>query len=142
MRRGQTPTPTTPADPNTQFSKRELLEASGLSPKTFDTIRKAARVKGPSHGGMDWAFTAEDVRALIHKALGGTFTDRGPPAAAAWKTLLEERGYVVAPENQQHGPPTPLAEPPNKHCRAHASSYVRTSTPPFASCGAAPVSSL
>ena len=91
MRRGQEERPA--GDPNAQFSKRELLEASELSPKTFDTIRKAARVKGPSHGGMNWAFTAEDVRMLIYKALGGTFTDRGPPAAAAWKALLEERGF-------------------------------------------------
>ena len=68
----------------------ELLEASGLSPKTFDTIRKAARVRGPGHGGMDWAFSVEDVRALIYKAESGTFTERGPPAAEAWRALLEE----------------------------------------------------
>ena len=51
MRPGMMPRPE--GDPNAQFSKRELLEASGLSAKTFDTIRKAARVKGPGHGGMD-----------------------------------------------------------------------------------------
>jgi hypothetical protein len=97
MRRGQDPRPY--QDPNTQFSKRELLEASGLSPKTFDTIRKAARVKGPSHGGMDWAFTAEDVRSMIYKASGGTFTERGGPAATAWRGMLVERGFRVDDEN-------------------------------------------
>jgi hypothetical protein len=101
MRRGQDPRPR--QDPNTQFSKRELLEASGLSPKTFDTIRKAARVKGPSHGGMDWAFTAEDVRSLIYKASGGTFSERGGPAVAAWRTMLEERGFPVDVDDEGEG---------------------------------------
>src|SRR5881394_1650503 len=91
MRPGMMPRPE--GDPNAQFSKRELLEASGLSAKTFDTIRKAARVKGPGHGGMDWAFSPEDVRAMVFKAGGGTFTERGGPAVIAWRALLEERGF-------------------------------------------------
>ncbi|MCC6677094.1 MAG: hypothetical protein IT436_08115 [Phycisphaerales bacterium] len=70
------------------FTKAELLEASGLSAKTFDMIRKAARVKGPSHGGLNWMFTREDVRALVHCAGGGRFTERGPGPAAAWERLL------------------------------------------------------
>ncbi len=77
------------------------MEASGLSAKTFDTIRKAARVRGPGHGGMDWAFSADDVRALIHKASGGTFSERGGPAVAAWRGMLEERGFVVEVEERR-----------------------------------------
>jgi hypothetical protein len=38
----------------------------------------------------------DDVRALIYKASGGTFTERGAPAAAAWRAMLEELG--IAPE--------------------------------------------
>src|SRR3954470_9986950 len=101
MRRGQTTKPSPKPNssrrggPPVMFSKRELLEACELSPKTFDTIRKAARVRGPGHGGMDWAFSADDVRALIYKASGGTFTERGRPAAAAWRGMLEERGFEV-----------------------------------------------
>jgi|ERR1041384_1274751 hypothetical protein len=94
MRRGQT-RESTQQQTGPTFSKRELLETSGLSPKTFDTIRKAARIKGPSHGGMDWAFSVDDVRALIYKASGGTFTERGGPAVAAWRRLLEENGVRV-----------------------------------------------
>jgi hypothetical protein len=70
------------------WTKQELMEASELSPKTFDTIRKAARVRGPSHGGLSWVFSRADVEALIQRAESGTFTERGPPAAAAWRKLL------------------------------------------------------
>lgn len=70
------------------FTKRQLLEAGGLSPKTFDAIRKAARVRGPGHGGLDWMFSREDVKALIHRARSGRFTERGPGPAAAWERLL------------------------------------------------------
>ena len=74
--------------PSRGWTKEELLEASALSPKTFDTIRKAARVRGPSHGGLSWVFSVEDVEALIHRAESGRFTERGPAAAVAWKALL------------------------------------------------------
>lgn len=77
-----------PAGPG--FTKQDLLDASGLSPKTFDMIRKAARVRGPGHGGLAWVFSAEDVAALASRAESGTFSHRGPPAAAAWRTLLSE----------------------------------------------------
>ncbi len=70
------------------WTKQELLDSSELSPKTFDAIRKAARVRGPSHGGRTWIFSVEDVQALIHRAESGTFTERGPPAAIAWRKLL------------------------------------------------------
>lgn len=82
------------------WTKQELMEAvvgegtarrGGLSPKTFDAIRKVARVKGPTHGGMSWVYSPEDVAALIHAADGGRFTERGAPIAAAWRQLLEER---------------------------------------------------
>jgi hypothetical protein len=71
------------------FTKEELLSSSGLSAKTFDMIRKAARVRGPSHGGLQWVFSPADVAALIQRAQSGTFTDRGPPAANAWQALLQ-----------------------------------------------------
>lgn len=70
------------------FTKQELLEAGAISAKTFDLIRKVARVKGPSHGGLNWMFSREDVRALVHSASGGRFTERGPGPAAAWERLL------------------------------------------------------
>jgi hypothetical protein len=75
-------------DSATGFTKQALLEASGLSAKTFDLIRKAARVRGPGHGGLKWIFSAADVAALIRRAESGTFTEKGPPAAAAWRELL------------------------------------------------------
>lgn len=96
MRPGQTPRPK--HDPEKSFTKRELLECSGLSGKTFDTIRKAARVKGPGHGGLDWVFTADDVRALIHRAGSGSFSERGGPAATAWRALMIEKGHWVEEE--------------------------------------------
>lgn len=84
MRRGQSPD-----DRNTEgFSKQELIEAASISPKVFDSIRKAARVRGPGHGGLNWIFSREDVEALIHRARSGTFSDRGAPAAEAWERLL------------------------------------------------------
>ncbi|MGH7130892.1 MAG: hypothetical protein ACREJO_02980 [Phycisphaerales bacterium] len=99
MRRGQTrPEPVNPNGPaelSVRFSKAELVDASGLSDKSFDTIRKAARVKGPSHGGRKWPFTAADVRALIARAESGSFTERGRPAATAWRALMTEAGLRV-----------------------------------------------
>ena len=95
MRRGQDFRPTT--DPSSGFSKAELLEASGLSSKTFDLIRKAARIRGPGHGGLDWMFTISDVTALILRAESGNFSERGGPAAEAWRGLLAERGVKLPP---------------------------------------------
>lgn len=99
MRRGQTrpdePNPNGPISATARFTKAELVEASGLSAKTFDTIRKAARVKGPSHGGMSWEFTVADLKALISRAESGSFTERGGPAATAWRAMLTELGIRV-----------------------------------------------
>jgi hypothetical protein len=50
---------------------------------------------------MDWAFTAEDVRMLIYKASGGTFSERGGPAVTAWRTMLEERGFRVDEDRER-----------------------------------------
>jgi hypothetical protein len=71
------------------FSKGQLMEAAGISSKTFDIIRKAARIKGPPHGGLGWIFSVEEVHILIHRARGGNFTERGAPAAEAWDILLK-----------------------------------------------------
>jgi len=90
MRRGQTRP--VYVDPSLTFPKVLLVEVSGLSGKSFDTMRKAARVKGPSHGGLGWLFSVDDVIALIKRAESGTFSERGGPPAAAWRALLEERG--------------------------------------------------
>lgn len=88
MRRGQTrPEPTPPGQRT--FTKAELIQAAGISAGTFDTIRKAARVRGPSHGGLTWPFSEADVLELIHRAESGSFTERGGPAASAWRTLLQ-----------------------------------------------------
>lgn len=87
MRRGQTRRPND-TDPNA-FSKQQLLDAAAMSPKTFDAIRKAARVRGPGHGGLNWMFSRSDIEAIIRKAEGGTFTEKGPAAAEAWRLLLE-----------------------------------------------------
>jgi hypothetical protein len=102
-------------DPNSRntegITKQDLCDAGDISPKTFDMIRKAARVRGPSHGGNTWVFTFEDVIALIKKAESGSFTERGGFAAKAWRALLEEQGFVLeaavpkrpAPQrNRQH----------------------------------------
>lgn len=88
MRRGQVPRRILPDGQS--FSKEHLLEVSGLSAKTFDMIRKSARVKGPTHGGRNWAFSREEVEMLIHRAASGRFTERGPPAAEAWRKMLDE----------------------------------------------------
>lgn len=74
-------------DPVDGFTKEQLLEAGELSSKTFDMIRKAARVKGPAHGGLGFVFSLDDVVALVKTAQGGRFTERGGPAAKGWRTL-------------------------------------------------------
>lgn len=94
MRRFQPPSEQ-PAEPDDGFTKQELLDVSGLSSKTFDMIRKAARIKGPGHGGLDWMFSLDDLKALVHRAESGSFTERGDPAAQAWRALLEERGVKL-----------------------------------------------
>ena len=92
MRRGQSPRRQLPEGQS--FTKAELLDAAEISPKTFDTIRKAARVTGPGHGGMNWEFSVEEVCRLITRAESGTFSERGLPAARGWRKLLEERGFA------------------------------------------------
>lgn len=87
MRRGQTRRPND-TDPNA-FSKQQLLDAADISSKTFDAIRKASRVRGPGHGGLNWMFSRTDIEAIIKKADSGTFTERGPAAAEAWRLLLQ-----------------------------------------------------
>jgi hypothetical protein len=77
------------------WTKRELIEVAELSPRSFDTIRKAARIKGPSHGGLNHVFDQEDMFALIQKAESGKFTVLGPVAARAWRVLLVEAGIVM-----------------------------------------------
>lgn len=83
------------------FTKERLLEVSGLSSKTFDTIRKAARVSGPPHGGLDWEFSRDEVERLIHRAASGRFTERGPPAASAWRDLLDGKIPLEAPSDEE-----------------------------------------
>lgn len=86
MRRGQSFRPND-HDPDA-FSKQQLLDAADISSKTFDAIRKASRVRGPGHGGLNWMFSRAEIEAIIKKAEGGTFTERGPAAAEAWRLLL------------------------------------------------------
>ncbi|MDX2119407.1 MAG: hypothetical protein SFY96_14620 [Planctomycetota bacterium] len=80
--------------PEPTFTKQDLLHAADLSSKTFDMIRKAARVRGPSHGGLSFEFSLDDVKSLIRTAGGGRFTERGAPAALAWRSMLEEHGIT------------------------------------------------
>jgi hypothetical protein len=82
------PVPMPNYDPSMRFTKQELMEVSGLSSKTFDMIRKAARVKGPIHGALSWEFTADELAILVLRAESGTFTERGGPAGVAWRRLL------------------------------------------------------
>ncbi len=92
MRRGQVPRQHVDG-----YTKAQLLEVAPISAKTFDTIRKAARVRGPGHGGLDWVFPLADVIAIVHRAESGTFSERGAPAAAAWRAMLTEQGVRVPP---------------------------------------------
>lgn len=77
------------------WTKQQLMEVADLSGKTFDTIRKAARVKGPSHGGLGYIFDEQDMFALIAKVESGRFSQLGPPVARAWRTLLAEAGIKM-----------------------------------------------
>lgn len=93
MGRGQN---TDPNDLNRDgVTKQELCEVGDISAKTFDLLRKAARVRGPSHGGNTWVFSYEDIVALIRKAESGSFTERGGYAAKAWRALLMEQGIEL-----------------------------------------------
>lgn len=90
------PEPQNPGnDPDQGMTKGELLEACNLSGKSFDTLRKAARISGPSHGGLNHVFSYDDVAALIRRAESGHFIDRCADAARAWRTLLAERGVPL-----------------------------------------------
>lgn len=80
------------------FTKQQLLDATDLSAKTFDTLRKAARVSGPSHGGLNHVFSVDDLIRIIHKAESGNFTERGAPAAKAWRLFATEQGVFVPPK--------------------------------------------
>lgn len=97
MRRGQTRRPND-TDPNA-FSKQQLLDAADISSKTFDAIRKASRVRGPGHGGLNWMFSRTDIEAIIKKADSGTFTERGPAAAEAWRLLLQNGAPPELPDD-------------------------------------------
>ncbi|HZW05903.1 MAG TPA: hypothetical protein VFF65_02175 [Phycisphaerales bacterium] len=92
MRRGQTRRPDIFG-----FTKQQLLDACDLSAKSFDTLRKAARVKGPSHGGLNHVFSVDDLIQLVHRAESGTFTERGAPAAKAWRAFAIEHGIHIPP---------------------------------------------
>jgi hypothetical protein len=77
------------------WTKQQLMEAADLSGKTFDTIRKAARVKGPTHGGLGYIFDEQDMFALIAKVESGRFSQIGPSAARSWRALLAEAGIQM-----------------------------------------------
>ena len=83
----------TPQEPG--WTKHQLMETGGISGKGFDALRKAARVKGPTHGGLRHIFGAEDMFALIQKAESGKYNINGGPAAAVWRVLLEEAGIAM-----------------------------------------------
>lgn len=89
MRRGQNSSSS--VDASEGWTKQELLRAGGVSAKTFDLIRKAARVRGPSHGGLGWVFSAADVETMVRRAESGRFSEIGGPVGAAWRGLLAEK---------------------------------------------------
>lgn len=78
-----------------QWTKGELVDAGGMSPKTFDTVRKAARVKGPQHGGLNHIFSALDLIALIQRAQSGRFSREGKIWAEVWIRMLNEAGLQM-----------------------------------------------
>jgi hypothetical protein len=95
MRRGQERKPAVLG-----LTKSELLDACELSARTFDTLRKTARVAGPSHGGLTHVFPNADVIRLIKTAEGGRYRDHPSAirAARGWRGLLTERGVHVPTE--------------------------------------------
>ncbi len=76
------------------------MHAAKITAGLFDSIRKAARVRGPAHGGMDWAFSRTDVEALIHRARDGRFRALASDAAAAWEALLNPDDAPAADDEQ------------------------------------------
>lgn len=82
--------------PDDGWTKQELMDAGELSAKSFDRLRKAARVRGPSHGGLSWIFSPEDLTALVKRAESGEFSFSRTGTARAWRDLLKERGIEVA----------------------------------------------
>lgn len=95
MRRGQERKPVVLG-----VTKSELLDACELSARTFDTLRKTARVAGPNHGGLTHVFPHADVLRLIKTAEGGRYRDHPTAiqAARGWRALMAERGVVVPVE--------------------------------------------
>ena len=85
--------PSTP--PEEGISKEELIDAAEMSSKTFDMIRKASRVRGPGHGGLDYVFPYDDIKDIIRTSEGGRFTERGAPAAVIWRAMLADRGITM-----------------------------------------------
>jgi hypothetical protein len=77
------------------WTKQELMNAGELSAKAFDRLRKAARVRGPSHGGLKWIFSVDDLVALVKRAESGSFSDFRAGTARAWRELLKVRGVEV-----------------------------------------------
>lgn len=90
MRRGQLASDR--VDPGEGWTKQQLLDAGNISAKLFDSIRKAARVPGPSHGGLNWVFPSGDVITIVRRAESGRFSERGTDAAKRWRALLAEHG--------------------------------------------------
>ena len=88
-----------PSDPDTVpevgWTKHELMTAGDLSGRGFDTMRKAARVQGPTHGGLRHIFSADDLIRLIAKAESGKFTINGAQGAIAWRKMLAEAGIAM-----------------------------------------------
>ena len=106
--------------PTTGWTKGELMAAAGMSAKTFDTVRKAARIKGPTHGRLKHVFDEQDMFALIQKVESGRYSVMGPAAARAWRALLAG-GKVVVPEGisrarrgDRSTPPQPLPGTPRR----------------------------
>ncbi len=77
------------------WTKHDLMAAGEISGKGFDALRKAARVKGPTHGGLRHVFGVEDMFALIQKAESGKYNINGGPAAKAWRVMLAEKGIEM-----------------------------------------------
>lgn len=82
--------------PEDGWTKQELMDAGDLSSKTFDMIRKAARVRGPGHGGLDWVFGVDDLIDLIFRAEAGA-QRTWAAGRTGWRALLAERGVKIQP---------------------------------------------
>lgn len=82
--------------PGEGWTKQELMDSGEVSAKAFDRLRKAARVRGPSHGGLSWIFSPEDLVSLVRRAESGTFSENRGRTARAWRLLLRERGMEMS----------------------------------------------